>query len=306
MTSGKAPVWIAADWGTSNLRIWALGADGNELDHHVSAKGMGTLQPTEFEPALLDLIGDLLPMGRKTPVIICGMAGSRQGWAEAPYRTVPCPPPGLTDATRVSADDPRLDVFLLPGLKQQEPADVMRGEETQIAGALALHPDFEGVLCLPGTHTKWARIANGSVKQFQTFMTGEMFALLSKQSVLRHSLPEDVMDTAAFNAAVSEMKQNGGRNAADLFGIRAGSLISDLDPAGARGRLSGLLIGAELAAVHDLDKAKHIAVLGSVGIANLYDSALGIFGKEAVKIDADTATLRGLCLAYDSLKDITR
>ena len=147
---------------------------------------MGTLTADGFEPAFIDLVGDWI--GDDTTVIACGMVGARQGWAEAAYRPCPCPPPGLAEATRVTARDARLDVFVLPGVRQDTPPDVMRGEETQIAGFLAGRPDFDGVLCLPGTHAKWVRISAGEIVSFQTFMTGEMYQLLASQSVLTRSL----------------------------------------------------------------------------------------------------------------------
>ena len=112
-----------------------------------------------FEPALLELVGDWLPRDRQTPVIACGMVGARQGWVEVPYRQAPCKPVFFDTFGRPETSDPRLTVMILAGIKQIEPApDVMRGEETQIAGFLLDDPRFEGVLCLPGTHTKWVRI----------------------------------------------------------------------------------------------------------------------------------------------------
>jgi len=174
--------WIAVDWGTSNLRVWAMRASGPVADAR-SDQGMGTLEPEAFEPALLDLIEPWLgaaPM----PVIACGMVGAKQGWAEAPYAAVPCPPVSLATVTP-NVQDRRLVVHILPGLSQASPADVMRGEETQIAGYLADVPEFDGILCMPGTHTKWVQVSAGEVVSFRTFMTGEMFALLSTGSVLR-------------------------------------------------------------------------------------------------------------------------
>ena len=140
------------------------------------------------------------------PVIACGMVGARQGWIEAPYSQVPCAPVGLSMIKPV-VEDTRLDVSILPGLSQTDPADVMRGEETQIAGYLAENPGFDGVLCLPGTHTKWAHISAGEVVSFRTFMTGELFALVSSQSVLRHSVGAG-WDGPAYRSAVSDAREH--------------------------------------------------------------------------------------------------
>ncbi len=132
------PDWIAVDWGTSNLRAWAM-QGGRTLAEAVSDEGMGKLTREGFEPALLRLVGPWLGAGPMT-VIACGMVGSRQGWHEAPYRTVPCPPVDPAGLVAAPVQDARLRVWLAPGLRQMQPADVMRGEETQIAGALALSP----------------------------------------------------------------------------------------------------------------------------------------------------------------------
>ena len=164
--------WIAVDWGTSNLRAWAMRGDTPVADAG-SDRGMGTLEPSAFEGALLEIIEPWLGAGRMS-VVACGMVGARQGWAEAAYATVPCRPVSL-NVVRPAVADARLDVAILPGLCQTSPADVMRGEETQIAGYLAEVPDFDGVLCMPGTHTKWVQISASEVVSFRTYMTGELF-----------------------------------------------------------------------------------------------------------------------------------
>jgi len=305
MTSGSKIAWIAADWGTTNLRVWAQDDTGHTLAHRQSDKGMGKLDRPDFEPALMDLIDDLLPAEGTIPVIVCGMAGSRQGWAEAPYKIAPCTPPSLEDATQVETADGRLDVRILPGIKQMTPTDVMRGEETQIAGFLAGSPGYSGTLCLPGTHTKWVALENGRVERFQTFMTGESFALYSGHSVLRHGLSPDTLDETAYRQAVSSLLEEPSRFAAELFGVRAGGLIAGLSPAQASGRLSGILIGAELAAVREEFDLSDVALLGSDKIAGSYKAALNCLGREARLLDAGTITLQGLALAYSSFSKVT-
>ncbi|MEO9530298.1 2-dehydro-3-deoxygalactonokinase [Roseibium sp.] len=300
MTDASGTAWIAADWGTTNLRVWALDSQGGTRAHRHSAKGMGTLEREDFEAALLELIGDLLPLGTPTPVIVCGMAGSRQGWAEAPYVAAPCTPPSLENATRVATGDARLDVHILPGIKQLAPPDVMRGEETQIAGFLAEEPDFNGLLCLPGTHTKWAVLEKGRLISFRTCITGELFALLSERSVLSHGLSDRDMDMDAFRQAVERGALEPEQLLSDLFGIRAAGLIAGLSPDAARGRLSGLLIGADLAAVRADLTDQPVAILGNDGLAETYRAALSCLGRQARLLDADALTLRGLALAYSS------
>jgi len=294
MTDPIAVDWIAVDWGTSNLRAWAMGSAG-PVAMAASEDGMGRLSRDGFEPALLRLIGPWLtnaPMA----VIACGMVGSRQGWHEAPYRAVPCTPLDPAAMVSVPTIDPRLSLRIAPGLKQITPADVMRGEETQIAGALALNPGFDGVLCLPGTHSKWVQISAGEVVSFQTFMTGELFALLSEHSVLRHGMAGGGWDQAAFDAALSDGLSRPERIAARLFGLRAEGLIGGLGPAAARSRLSGLLIGIELAASRPYWLGQSVAIIGTEGLANAYARALTAQGASPRLMPAVDCTLAGLAL----------
>lgn len=288
------PDWIAVDWGTSHLRAFAM--QGAQAVAEVSNdKGMGKLARDQFEGALLALIGPWLD-GR-VEVIACGMVGSRQGWHEAPYRAVPCVALDPAALVRVPTQDPRLRLSIVPGLKQPIPADVMRGEETQIAGALALMPGFDGVICLPGTHSKWVHVSAGEVVSFQTAMTGEMFALLSEQSVLRHGMAGDGWDNAAFGAALSEAISQPERLGARLFALRAEGLLNNLDPAAARARLSGLLIGVELAAARAYWLGQPVAIVGADRLAALYARALTSQGVVPHLVSVRDATLAGLALA---------
>ena len=296
----SGPRWIAADWGTSNLRAWSMEGD-RAVAEATSERGMGTLAPEEFEDALMALVVDWLD--GPTTAVICGMAGSRQGWAEAPYARVPCAPAQPGAATRVKTGDPRLDVHILPGLKQTEPADVMRGEETQIAGFLETHPGWDGVLCLPGTHSKWAHVSAGEVVSFRTFMTGELFALLSGQSVLRHALGGSGWDEAAFDAAVERALSRPVALTSDLFGLRAEGLVHGLDAGTARARLSGLLIGAELAAARPYWLGQQVAIVGAAGLSAHYARALEAQGIIAETADAEEMTLAGLIAARHALEE---
>lgn len=296
MTDPVKPAWIAVDWGTSNLRAWAMGADGAVLAQATSDDGMGKLLREGFEPALLRLIGPWLA-GRPM-VVACGMVGSRQGWCEAPYRTVPCTPLDRAALVMAPVADARLKVAIAPGLKQNSPADVMRGEETQIAGALRLLPDYDGVLCLPGTHSKWVHVSAGEVVSFQTFMTGEMFALLSEASVLRHGMQGEGWDDAAFDASVSDALSRPEKLGARLFSLRAEGLIAGLTPQAARARLSGLLIGTELAAAKPYWLGQRVTLIGAEKLSAAYARALGLQGVEAQRLNATDCTLAGLATLF--------
>ena len=297
--SDVTPDWIAVDWGTSNMRAWAMSASGTVLAEARSDKGMGELARDEFETELLRTVGDWI--SGPTTVVACGMVGSRQGWVEAPYASVPCPalPDGLA---RAPVQNPDLQVHVIPGIKQTDPADVMRGEETQIAGFLALNKNWDGGICLPGTHTKWVHVSADEVVSFQTFMTGELFATISQQTVLRHSLATEGWDDDAFSNAVEEAMARPERLAARLFSLRADGLLNDLSAVSARARLSGLLIGAELAAAKPYWLGQQIAVIGASGISKRYVDALALLHAPATQVQASAITVAGLTAAYQRLK----
>ncbi|WP_299754690.1 2-dehydro-3-deoxygalactonokinase [uncultured Boseongicola sp.] len=293
--------WIAVDWGTSNLRAWAMrGSDA--IAEATSDKGMGLLEKSEFESALITLIDPWLGTAR-TPVFACGMVGARQGWVEAPYTAVPSKPLANRFA-RPETTDSRIDVHVIPGLKQLENPDVMRGEETQIAGFLAANPNFDGVLCLPGTHTKWAHISAGEVISFRTFMTGELFGLIAKKSVLRHSIANGWND-AAFITAVTDTLSRPETMAAKLFAIRADQLLNATDVGAAKARLSGLLIGAELAGAKPYWLGQNIVLIGDANLSALYATALETQAALSQIADATQSTLAGLNAARILTKEPT-
>lgn len=298
--------WIGADWGSSNLRVYGFDDVGGLVCEARSDMGASRLSQVAFEPALMDLIADWLLPERAYQVIICGMAGAREGWAEAGYAHVPCAPLSAKFAPAKS-QNPRLDVRLISGLAQTNPADVMRGEETQIAGYLSLHPEFDGVLCLPGTHTKWVHISAGEVVSFQTVMTGDLFAAISMHSVLHHSLQDDgsPQDEPGFVAAVSDAIARPERLAAALFTIRAEGLLNGLAAGQANARLSGLLIGAELATTRPYWLGQNVVLIGDAGLSARYDTALRAQGALPTIEDADEMTRQGLSVARILWRTIT-
>lgn len=287
--------WIAADWGTTHLRLWLMRDDGTVLEHRDSDQGMGKLSPGQFEPVLNEILSDIAQKAL-LPVIVCGMAGARQGWKEAPYVGVPCNPPGIDQA--VTFANRHWHVSILPGVMQDKPADVMRGEETQISGFLHENPAFDGVLCLPGTHTKWVQVRANEIVGFRTFMTGELFALLSTQSILRHSVQTDEWDQPAFEAVLSGADIDPGNLAAGLFSLRAGSILHDVPKSQARATLSALLIGAEISTAQSSWHGRQVVILGDRVLAEAYQSALACRGIDAQCVNARKLTLEGLKAAY--------
>ncbi|MBB3230883.1 2-dehydro-3-deoxygalactonokinase [Halomonas stenophila] len=294
-----SPAWIAVDWGSSNLRAWALDGDDRVIAEASAPRGMLGLAADEFEGALLEVVGDWLPPAagnRPTEVLVCGMAGARQGWVEAAYLALDA---GATDTlgrlggqlTPVITRDARLRVRIVPGLCQHaspdggEAFDVMRGEETQLSGLVARHLDFSGAVCLPGTHAKWARLEAGRITGFTTFMSGELYQLLSRDSVLKHSLHADDLADAAQRAAylggIDTAMAAPERLSAELFGIRARDLLDASLPGDARrgerlaARLSGLVLGLELAgATATLAPGSPVVLIGAEALCRRYRIAL--------------------------------
>ncbi|MFN3668230.1 MAG: 2-dehydro-3-deoxygalactonokinase [Brevundimonas sp.] len=285
--SGAA--FIGIDWGSTNLRGWLLDAEGGGLDARAAPSGAAGLRADDFAPTLDRLIEGWPAL----PVLACGMVGSRQGWIEAPY--VPSPASAATLAAALIAAPGRPDVRIVPGVALTDAdgalVDVMRGEETQTLG---LDADDAALLLCPGTHAKWIESADGEIRDFQTFMTGELNALLGRHSVLRHSVGGEAVPDRTFLAAVREMLDGGALSAA-LFSVRVGSLDGRLSPAAAASRLSGLVIGAEIAAGVARFGRQPLSIIGDGGLIAFYATALKEAGRPDVRpVDGAGAVCRGL------------
>ncbi len=297
-TPEQAPSWIAVDWGTSNLRVWIMNSDDQPLRLIESPAGMGTLEPGQFEPTLLALIEPFLADRQVMPVVCCGMVGARQGWSDAGYLTTPVNRVSRARAHSVATENGRIRVLILPGIQQLKPADVMRGEETQIAGLLLQSPSFSGTVCLPGTHTKWVNLADGTITGFQTCMSGELFGLLSKQSVLRHSMQDDQWSDIAFAQGVADSLEHPEKLTSRLFSLRAESLVNAIPGAELRARLSGMLIGAELAGCREFWSDKTVTMIGDAKLTGLYAQAMSALNSSVDLVDGDAMTLSGLVANY--------
>jgi 2-dehydro-3-deoxygalactonokinase len=292
--------WVAVDWGTSNLRIWLMSKDSQVIAENISNQGMASLSsPAEFEQVLFECLESLLIDGEVLPVICCGMVGAKQGWLDAGYSTVPHNPLQYQMPVAVPTKHRQLWVWVLPGLCQLKPADVMRGEETQIAGVLCQHKEFSGVLCLPGTHSKWALCQAGEVASFSTFMTGELFDLLSKQSVLRHSVIDDQWSDDAFKQGVQDAINNPAQLTSELFSVRARDILGNGATHFGKARLSGLLIGSELEGTREWWQGKKVILLGDSLLQSLYKLAMEQVNIDVVLLDGTQMTLAGLTAAYE-------
>lgn len=297
VTLGK-PAFVAVDWGTSSFRGWLMGSDGSVLAKTRGPEGMLHCATAGFAPVLADHLARLGGT-QDLPVLICGMAGAKQGWIETPYLHTPTRLDALHDgAKRV---DTQGDVRILPGIAQADIAapDVMRGEETQLLGVT--EPGFTGLVCIPGTHSKWIWIESGSVVSFTTYMTGELFSVITQHSILKHAVDHDARSPAGndpFRDSLQRAFDTPSALTASLFSLRAAQLLGFQQQADGAARLSGLLIGTEIADAGSRYGTQHpVRLIGAGALKDLYASALAVTGFEVAIVDAERASQQGLTKA---------
>lgn len=297
--------FVAVDWGTSSFRLWVMGRDGQIHGESRGPEGMIHCGTAGFAPVLAAHLARA-KASPDLPVLICGMAGARQGWFEAPYADLPAEVTALaSQAARLSdhllTDLPNLgDVRILPGLAQRDNAhpDVMRGEETQLLGLA--HQAIEGLVCMPGTHCKWATLQDRAVTGFVSYITGELFDLLSRHSILRHAMPETrsiAPDDPDFLTAADQALADPGLLTEALFPLRADQLLNYRAQKATQARLSGLLIGAEVGRQIANGKVKSVTLVGQEGLGALYAAALTRAGVSLQFVDAENASRQGLLAA---------
>lgn len=286
--------FVAIDWGTSSFRAWLMAADGTPLAERRSDEGMRHCATAGFETVFRHHVAAL--GGKGLPVLICGMAGARQGWKEAPYLATPTRLDALgAGAVRVDID---ADVRILPGVAQAsaDQPDVMRGEETQILGSI--EPGFTGLVCIPGTHSKWVRIEDGAIVAFATYMTGELFALVAEHSVVSLALDKEVgatPDSAAFAAGLTVGLTSDIALTSSLFRIRSSMLLGFAEKSDGAAKLSGLLIGTEIGdAARRHGRQQPVRLIATGPLARLYEVALAQAGFTTTTADAELASRRGL------------
>jgi 2-dehydro-3-deoxygalactonokinase len=298
--------FVVVDWGTSSFRGWLMSADGETLAESRGSEGMlhctGVGAAAGFAPVLRD---HLVRLGAAAgaPVLICGMAGARQGWAEAPYLKTPTRLDALHEgAIRIDAPG---DIRILPGIAQALPdrPDVMRGEETQLLGVT--EADFTGLVCIPGTHSKWVSIEAGRIVEFSTYMTGELYAVIAQHTILAHAVETEgpaPMDSRPFREGLSVAMTAPTSLTASLFRLRAAQLLGFEQRADGAARLSGLLIGTEIAdALHRHGPLRSVRLIGAGALGRLYEAALSAQGLDVTTVDAEQASRRGLAKAAISL-----
>jgi 2-dehydro-3-deoxygalactonokinase len=283
---------IAVDWGTTHLRAYRLNAEGSIQSAKASPTGIMSIAGSDFETPLSEILADW----NEAPdheILMSGMVGSRQGWIEVPY--VPCPA-GLSDLAaglRPAPTSSERQVRICPGLMccdRDGVPDVLRGEEVQIFGALAISTRSRATICLPGTHSKHALVHDNTITGFTTHMTGEVFAVLREHSILGRLMAPRRTDLDAFDDGVRRARQQGGL-LHHIFAVRTRTLMNEMDGASLADYLSGILIGHELSSA---DLRGPVLVVGAPELGALYQRALGHTGIESELIAGDVATVRGL------------
>jgi 2-dehydro-3-deoxygalactonokinase len=284
------PAFIGLDWGTTTLRAYLAAADGNVIEERQSPEGI-LAAAGRFEEVFAAGV-DGWP--HDVPVIASGMIGSRQGWIEAPYCACPA---GLTEiaASLVSlTTGTGRKIVFVPGLSCMDAngvPDVIRGEETQVLGALA---DENGAYLLPGTHSKWLAVSDGRIDRFATYMTGEVYAVLKAHTILGRLMREEGDDAGAFSAGIARGAAAPELLLHTIFGTRTLGLFGTLEPRALPSYLSGLLIGSEIAAAtHDLGSKVRVTILASAALAERYAKACEQCGVEAT-LGPDNAAVAGL------------
>lgn len=300
---GKAG-YVAVDWGTSSFRLWLVDRAGDVLGERRSAEGMMAAAKLGFATVLQSHLA-AVGAADDLPVIICGMAGARQGWVEAGYIDTPAHLATVLERAVVVPGMAR-DIRILPGIAQRNPdaPDVMRGEETQLLGALGLNAAGDATVCIPGTHSKWAVMKGGTVERFATFMTGELFSVVSRETILSHAVAgaEEAEDIDAFKSAVLAAFHSPALAANLLFQVRSSQLLFGGGASAARERISGTLIGLEMAAGLAGDRPEGgITLVASGRLGQLYQSAFETLSVAVRSIDAEEAVRRGLSMAAQAI-----
>jgi 2-dehydro-3-deoxygalactonokinase len=296
--------FIAGDWGTSNLRLRLCAADGTALD---SREGPGAADARGRFAEVFDSLTASWSANTKLPALLCGMAGSTFGWVEAPYLL--CPEDA--DSVAGSLARPRPGVHIVPGMRCTNPLgapDVMRGEETQLVGALALRPELatgRHLVCMPGTHTKWVALHDGTVLEFLTVPTGEIFRMLCDHSVLVRDRDTPIAHHAReFERGLAESGRHPGVPLLHrLFQSRSLRLDQQLSAEGAASWTSGLLIGTDCAGALPLFGGTEtpVCIVATEHLAGLYGAALARLGRSAMRIAGEEASFAGLARIHGAL-----
>jgi 2-dehydro-3-deoxygalactonokinase len=282
---------ISIDWGSTNFRAYRLAEDGAVLDRRALPKGILTVLDRDYESVLRAAIGDWLADTPKAPILLSGMVGGRGGWVEVPYAETPATLADIAGATvRRTLSDGR-PLWFVPGLVSgfaSASPDVMRGEEVQIIGAAPLTGSAR--VCLPGTHSKWARVEDGKVVDFSTYLSGEAFNFLCNHSIVGRLIVDAPFNPRAFAEGVHRAGAPG-HFLTHSFKVRALCVTGKLPATDIRALLSGLVIGHEVRAALAEAPTDQVILLGEPDLCALYKTALEALGATATLGSADAAAL---------------
>lgn len=289
---GKSMRWadgfIAVDWGTTNRRAYRIDSNGKQAGEFEDSKGILSVPDGGFPAAVAEIrekLGD-------QPLLLAGMVGSNRGWKDAPY--VPCPA-SIDDlvAKLVWAGEREA---IVPGVSYigDDRADVMRGEEVQVLGAVAAGlVDANALVCHPGTHNKWTALHQARIHSFRTVMTGELFSLLKEHSILADLLQAPVEDNDVFRAAARHSIFHESLPA-ELFSVRASVLLGQMKKEDASSHASGLLIGTDVRIGLAVPTGAQVVVMGRPELTRLYSAALAEAKRESVELDGEQCFLAGI------------
>jgi 2-dehydro-3-deoxygalactonokinase len=290
--SGKSMRWadgfIAVDWGTTNRRAYLIDSGGKQAGEFEDGKGILSVPEGGFPAAIAEIREKL---GDK-PLLLAGMVGSNRGWKDAPY--VPCPA-GIDDLARKLVWAGEREA-IVPGVSYvgDDRADVMRGEEVQVLGAVAAGlVDSNALVCHPGTHNKWTVLHKAAIHSFRTVMTGELFSLLKEHSILADLLKGPVEDNDVFKGAARHAIFNESLPA-ELFSVRASVLLGEMKKEDAASYASGLLIGTDVRIGLAVPTGAQVVVMGRPELTRLYSAALAEAKREAVELDGEQCFLAGI------------
>ena len=282
--------FIGVDWGTTNRRAYRIDGSGNAVGEFEDGRGILSLERTDFPAAVAEIrsrLGDL-------PMLMAGMIGSNRGWIEAPY--TPCPA-GLEELAGrlVWAEAGRTAIVPGVSLRTADQADVMRGEEVQLLGAVAEGAiPADCVVCHPGTHNKWVTVRSGRIAEFRTVMTGELFNLLKDKSILSDLLAEPTTSGDAFRNGV-QRGLAGRALTAELFSVRARVLLGVAERNDAASFTSGLLIGTDVrSGLETPAVGDEVIVMGRPELTALYANALDVAGRRCRQFDGERAFIAGI------------
>ena len=290
--------WIAIDWGTTNFRAYFIKND-IIIKKVSTSDGIKNIKKNNFEKTLTKNLGIKNNLNDNIIILSCGMIGSQQGWIDTGYvKNLNLKNKNLV---KVNTRNKKLHFFIVKGIFQKNPYDVIRGEETQISGFLSLFKNYSGYVCLPGTHSKWVKISKGKILNFKTFMTGEMYEMITTNSILKHSILEKKINLKVFDNSFLTSLKSEFNIFANLFEIRSRYLLSKkkYHP---RSEILGYLIGSEIKNNFKNIKKSKVAIIGSKYNSKIYSRVLNLLKIENSSFNSSDITIQGLKNFYKRLK----